>query len=232
MGFRGEALASMTYVAHVTVTTITKGKLHGYRCWWYLLSDSGDDYSKIVDLLSRFAIHHMNVSSSCRKHGAARADANSVSTASRIDAIRSVYVVSVARNLMKIEASDKDPCSSVFQMDGFISDSNYVAKKMTMIDCTALKRAVEVVYAATLPKASKPFIYMSIMLPPEHVDVNVHPTKREVSLLNQEIIIEKIQSVVEWRLRGSNETHQAEEQKDSIFGKKRENLENGDGGFF
>ncbi|KAI3785372.1 hypothetical protein L1987_44490 [Smallanthus sonchifolius] len=31
MGFRGEALASMTYVAHVTVTTITSGQLHGYR---------------------------------------------------------------------------------------------------------------------------------------------------------------------------------------------------------
>lgn len=48
------------------------------------------------------------------------------------------------------------------------------------MDCTALKRALEIVYAATLPKASKPFIYMSIILPPEHVDVNVHPTKREV----------------------------------------------------
>ena len=43
-----------------------------------------------------------------------------------------------------------------------------------------MKRALEIVYAATLPKASKPFIYMSIILPPEHVDVNVHPTKREV----------------------------------------------------
>jgi DNA mismatch repair protein MLH1 len=39
MGFRGEALASMTYVAHVTVTTITKGQLHGYR-WLLSLSIS------------------------------------------------------------------------------------------------------------------------------------------------------------------------------------------------
>lgn len=43
-----------------------------------------------------------------------------------------------------------------------------------------MKRAIEVVYAATLPKASKPFVYMTIVLPPENVDVNVHPTKREV----------------------------------------------------
>lgn len=49
-----------------------------------------------------------------------------------------------------------------------------------LVECAALKRAIEIVYAATLPKASKPFIYMSIILPPEHVDVNVHPTKREV----------------------------------------------------
>ncbi|XP_008218934.1 PREDICTED: DNA mismatch repair protein MLH1 isoform X1 [Prunus mume] len=253
MGFRGEALASMTYVAHVTVTTITKGQLHGYRVSYKdgvmehepkacaavkgtqimvenlfynmtarrkTLQNSADDYSKIVDVLSRFAIHHMNVSFSCRKHGAARADVNSVATISRIDAIRSVYGVSVARCLMKVEALDKDPSSSVFQMEGFISNSNYVAKKITMVlfindrlvDCTALKRALEIVYAATLPKASKPFIYMAIILPPEHVDVNVHPTKREVSLLNQEIIIEKIQSVVESRLRSSNETQTFQEQ--------------------
>jgi DNA mismatch repair ATPase MutL len=49
-----------------------------------------------------------------------------------------------------------------------------------LVECTALKRAIEIVYAATLPKASKPFVYISVVLPPEHVDVNVHPTKREV----------------------------------------------------
>ena len=51
-----------------------------------------------------------------------------------------------------------------------------------LVECTALKRAIEIVYAATLPKASKPFIYMSIVLPSEHVDVNIHPTKREVGI--------------------------------------------------
>lgn len=52
-----------------------------------------------------------------------------------------------------------------------------------LVECGALKRAIEIVYTATLPKASKPFIYMSIKLPTEHVDVNIHPTKREVHLI-------------------------------------------------
>ncbi|PIN11437.1 DNA mismatch repair protein - MLH1 family [Handroanthus impetiginosus] len=185
------------------------------------LQNSADDYPKIVDLICRFAIHHISVNFSCRKHGAARADVHSAATSSRLDAIRSVYGVSVAQNLMKIETSDDDPSSSIFEMDGFISNSNYIAKKITMVlfindrlvECGALKRAIEIVYAATLPKASKPFIYMSIKLPPEHIDVNIHPTKREVSLLNQEVIIEKIQSAIELKLRNSNESRTFQEQR-------------------
>ncbi|GAY56958.1 hypothetical protein CUMW_175770 [Citrus unshiu] len=226
MGFRGEALASMTYVGHVTVTTITKGHLHGYRVSYRdgvmenepkacaavkgtqimvenlfynmiarrkTLQNSSDDYTKIVDLLSRMAIHHTNVSFSCRKHGAARADVHSIATSSRLDSIRTVYGVSVASNLVQLEASEyNDSSSFVFKMDGYVSNSNYVAKKTTMVlfvndrlvECAPLKRAVEIVYAATFPKASKPFIYMSIVLPPEHVDVNVHPTKREVQIFD------------------------------------------------
>ncbi|XP_068656516.1 DNA mismatch repair protein MLH1 isoform X2 [Aristolochia californica] len=247
MGFRGEALASMTYVGHVTVTTITEGQLHGYRVSYRdgamedrpvacaavkgtqimienlfynmtarrkTLLNSNDDYSKIVDLISRFSIHHVKVSFSCRKHGSNRPDVHTVGTSSKLDAIRSVYGVSVSHDLMEIAASDDDPSRSAFKMDGLISNANYIAKKTIMVlfinerlvECTALKRAVEVIYAATLPKASKPFIYMSIVLPPQHVDVNVHPTKREVSLLNQESLIDIIQREVESKLRNSNTT--------------------------
>ncbi|KAM7507577.1 hypothetical protein LguiA_018030 [Lonicera macranthoides] len=208
MGFRGEALASMTYVGHVTVTTITRGQLHGYRVSYRdgvmehepkacaavkgtqimienlfynmaarrkTLQNSADDYPKIVDMLSRFAIHHMNVGFSCRKHGAARADVHTVAVSSRLDAIRSVYGLSVARSLIKIDASDNDLSSSVFEMDGFISNSNYIAKKITMI--VLKSQAIS-----------------------------------SVSLLNQEVIIEKIQSAVESKLRNSNVARTFEEQ--------------------
>ncbi|CAH2070826.1 unnamed protein product [Thlaspi arvense] len=255
MGFRGEALASMTYVAHVTVTTITKGQIHGYRVSYRdgvmehepkacaavkgtqimvenlfynmiarrkTLQNSADDYGKIVDLLSRMAIHHNNVSFSCRKHGAVKADVHSVVSSSRLDSIRAVYGVSVAKNLIKVEVSSGDSSSScTFDMEGFISNSNYVAKKTILVlfindrlvECSALKRAIEIVYAATLPKASKPFLYMSINLPRDHVDINIHPTKKEVSLLNQEIMIEMIQSEVELKLRSANDTRTFQEQK-------------------
>ncbi|XP_010421834.2 PREDICTED: DNA mismatch repair protein MLH1 isoform X1 [Camelina sativa] len=185
------------------------------------LQNSADDYGKIVDLLSRMAIHHNNVSFSCRKHGAVKADVHSVVSPSWLDSVRSVYGVSVAKNLMKVEVSSSDPSGCTFDMEGFISNSNYVAKKTILVlfindrlvECSALKRAIEIVYAATLPKASKPFVYMSINLPREHVDINIHPTKKEVSLLNQEIIIEMIQSEVELKLRSANDTRTFQEQK-------------------
>ncbi|ERN20034.1 hypothetical protein AMTR_s00071p00178710 [Amborella trichopoda] len=166
MGFKGEALASMTFVGHVTVTTITEGHMHGYRVSYRdgvmeyeprpcatvkgtqimvenlfynmtarrkTLQSSNDDYTKIVDLISRFAIHNVDVSFSCRKHGMNRADVHPSGSCSRLEAIRSVCGLTVACDLMEITASDDDPSRYIFKMNGFISNANYIAKKTTMV---------------------------------------------------------------------------------------------------
>lgn len=62
-----------------------------------------------------------------------RADVHTATTSSRLDAIRSVYGVLIARNLMEIEASNNDPSSSPFEMNGLISNADYAAKKITMV---------------------------------------------------------------------------------------------------
>lgn len=54
-------------------------------------------------------------------------------SSSRLDSIRSVYGVSVAKNLMKVEVSSCDSSVCTFDMDGYISNSNYVAKKIILV---------------------------------------------------------------------------------------------------
>lgn len=49
-----------------------------------------------------------------------------------------------------------------------------------LVECPSLKRACEYVYSLYLPKHTHPFVYLSLELPPHDMDVNVHPTKREV----------------------------------------------------
>ncbi|KAJ7568741.1 hypothetical protein O6H91_01G046000 [Diphasiastrum complanatum] len=247
LGFRGEALASMTFVAHLTVITMTEGQIHGYRVSYKdgamegeprpcaaikgtqimvenlfynviarkkAFKNPSEEYSRILDVISRYAIQKIGVSFSCKKHGDSRTDIHTDSTSSRTDAIRAVYGPGVARELVSVTASDDDPSHSIFKMDGYISSANYSAKKTTMVlfindrlvECSSLKKAIEVVYAAILPKASKPFLYISIAMPPEHVDINIHPTKREVSFLNQESLIDSIQKAIEAKLMQSNTT--------------------------
>ena len=100
------------------------------------------------------------------------------------------------------------------RVEGLVSGGNYHSKKTTfilfinsrLVDCPQLKRACESVYAAILPKAEKPFIFLHLRLPLQDVDVNVHPTKQEVHFLHQEAIVELIQTKLEKILLATNST--------------------------
>ena len=75
-----------------------------------------------------------------------------------------------------------------FQMNGLISNANYNTKHAQMllfinnrlVHSTSVKKALDAIYSLYLPKNSHYFVYLSFSLAPENVDVNVHPTKKEV----------------------------------------------------
>ena len=89
---------------------------------------------------------------------------------------------------------------------GLLSNVSYCVPKSSsafilfinnrLVDCTSIKRVLEGIYAESLPRGIKPFIYLSLEVPGPHVDVNVHPTKREVALLHEDLLCQALYAAV------------------------------------
>ncbi|XP_043993092.1 DNA mismatch repair protein Mlh1 [Gambusia affinis] len=241
-GFRGEALASISHVAHVTITTKTADAKCAYRASYSdgklkgppkpcagnqgtqilvedlfynvstrrkALKSPADEYSRIVDVVSRYAIHNSGRSFSVKKQGETVADVRTLPNASVVDNIRSVFGNPVSRELIEVGCQDQ---KLAFTLKGFVSNANYSMKRCILVlfinhrlvESSALKKAVETVYAAYLPKNSHPFLYLSLEIAPQNVDVNVHPTKHEVHFLHEDSVMESVQKHIESKLLGSN----------------------------
>ncbi|KAG2225499.1 hypothetical protein INT45_010326, partial [Circinella minor] len=248
-GFRGEALASISHIAHVTITTKTKDAQCAFRGSYSdgklvpprpgvsadpkpcagndgtqitaedlfynvptrrkAFKSASDEYNRILDVVSRYAVHNSSVSFTCRKQGASTADVQTSSTSNITDTIRQIHGSSVASELLHIE---KEFSSLEFKMNASFSNANYHVKKTTfllfinhrLVESSNIKRSIENVYTSLLPKGSYPFVYLSLEINPRNVDVNVHPTKREVHFLNEEKIIDSIASTLQEQLEGAN----------------------------
>ena len=138
----------------------------------------------------------------------------------RLERIGQIYGPSVSKELLPLrlktnnEKLEKKTSQFHMECDILYSNANYKAKKTTfilfingrLVECSQLKRAIEIAYQSVLPSSSreKPFVFLSMKLPFKDVDVNVHPTKREVHFLHQEEIVERVQTALEKALVKSN----------------------------
>ncbi|KAF9175263.1 DNA mismatch repair protein [Mortierella sp. AD011] len=248
-GFRGEALASISHVAHVTITTKTKDSNCAYKASYSdgviipakpgavaepkpcagnngtqitaedlfynvptrrkALKNPTEEYNRILDIVNRYAIHNEGVSFTCRKIGSNTPEVHTTTTATVLDNIRQIYGSSVANELLSLEKSY--PVHQL-KIKGWISNANYNVKKFAFllfinhrsVDSPAIRKAIEAVYSAYLPKNTHPWVYLSLEMEPKNVDVNVHPTKREVHFINEEEIIATICDAIQDRLGNAN----------------------------
>ena len=244
-GFRGEALASISHIAHLAVTSKTAESSCAWRAHYAggkltpakpgqseepkacagrqgtqiavedlfynvptrrrAFRSASEEYAKIADVVGKYAVHCKGVAFSCKKHGEAGAGIVVPATASVKDRIRMVHGSGTANELIDFDVTN-EPYG--FKAEGLVSNSNHSGKKTTLllfinhrsVDSGPIKRAVEQTYSPFLPKGGRPFVYLSLGIDPARVDVNVHPTKREVNFLNEEEIIELICDDIRTRL--------------------------------
>lgn len=125
--------------------------------------------------------------------------------ASSVDRIRQIHGSAVANELIEVKASSEQ---WGFSAEGWVSNANYNVKRTILllfinhraVESTVIKKAVEQTYSMFLPKGGHPFIYLSLEIDPKRVDVNVHPTKREVHFLNEDEVIDVVCEEIRVRL--------------------------------
>lgn len=260
LGFRGEALASISYVSHLTVTTMTALEgTHGWKASYKdgamdppasrpaaatkgtiilaedlfynvplrrkALRSASEEYNAILDVVGRYAVFRAGSAIAVKKVGEAKSDIATPAGGTRLDAIRAVYGAAVARNCLPVELKTgkgnngeeeskniNDNGELQCSVSGYITGADYAGRKTQLVlfingrsvDFPPLKRCLESTYASILPKAAKPFAFFDIIMPASDVDVNVHPTKKEVAFLHQEELVEAVRIAVEHALLASN----------------------------
>ncbi|KAH9926723.1 DNA mismatch repair protein MutL [Fomitopsis serialis] len=263
-GFRGEALASVSYVAHMTVVTKTRADSCAWKACYAdgaltlakagtsadpkpcagndgttitvenlfyntptrlsALRSSSEEYARILDVVTKYAIHNPHVSFTCRKAGSPTPDVSTPSSSTTTQAIRLLYGQSIAKELLHTTVSSKTPSEedadeevpeeSSWDAEAYFTSANYQAKKLVfllfinhrLVESAKIRKAVEAVYTGVLPKGASPYVYFSLNIDPRSVDVNVHPTKREVHFLNDDEIVERICDALQEKLVGQSQS--------------------------
>ncbi|KAK6438869.1 DNA mismatch repair protein Mlh1 [Oleoguttula sp. CCFEE 5521] len=236
-GFRGEALASISHIAHLSVTTKTADSSCAWKAHYAsnklaphkagqsaepkacagrqgtqiqvedlfynvptrrrAFRSASEEYNKIAELVGKYAVHCAHVAFSCKKAGESGAGIAVPVSATVKDRIRILHSGAIANEIVDVDVSNEQ---YGFKAKGLVSTANYIGKRTTMllfinhrsVDSSVIKRALEQTYSNFLPKGGKPFVYLSLEIEPQRVDVNVHPTKREVNFLNEDEITEMI----------------------------------------
>ncbi|KAJ3574331.1 hypothetical protein NP233_g1848 [Leucocoprinus birnbaumii] len=279
-GFRGEALASISHVAHLSVLTKTKTSPAAWEASYvdgvlvdpktrqpsepkicagndgttitikdlfyntptrlHALRNFSEEYSRILDVITKYAIHNPTVSLSCKKATSTAPDLTAPASKSVPQAIRLLYGHSIATQLLEVNISSSNPNVTSgedeededamdldipkgpikWSAELHFSNANYQAKKTVfllfinhrLVESQRIKRSLEAIYHGVLPKGTSPFVYLSLEIDPRCVDVNVHPTKREVHFLNEEEITEKIADAMQQKLAAQGQSRTFEYQ--------------------
>ncbi|WWD18950.1 hypothetical protein CI109_103406 [Kwoniella shandongensis] len=253
-GFRGEALASISYCSHVEVVTKTKTDGCGWKANYQdgvlipakpgagaepkpaaandgtvitaedlfynmplrkrAFKSPSDEYNRILDVVTKYAIHNPHAAWVCKKAGTALPDISTpVGSTARAN-IASLYTPSLASELLEVPLTTLEPASKLgARCRGWVSNanSNWARKggwllfiNNRLVESGKIKKAIEALYTAYLPKGASPWVYLSLDIDPSKIDVNVHPTKSEVHFLNEDEMIEALVGAVQTTLAGAN----------------------------
>lgn len=175
------------------------------------------------DIINKLALSNPNISISYLKDS--KLVLKTLKNTDMLNNIFSVLGKSVADNLIPINLEGK-----IFKIKGFISNnelykanrkSQYIFINNRSVDDRDLTKLIEDAYKSTIPLNKFPVFIIYLNIKPEFLDVNIHPKKNIVKILNIEDIKEKLYPYICDTLVGKFSIHsfenKTEPKKETIF---------------
>lgn len=176
------------------------------------------EFSYINELIQSIALAHPEVSFELKNNG--KIVLKTTGQGDTLQTAKEIFGEETAKNLKEVLKTDK---ISNLKISGYISTPDYTrsSKKdyytyvnSRSVKCPIFQKAIDMVYR-DLIGSKYPFIILNLEIPPEDVDVNVHPQKKEVRYKNPNQIFNFIYSSIDMALAGIKETVHTEPNEES-----------------
>jgi len=231
LGFRGEALASISAIADITVASKTSGNSTGVRVEYdengnpkndvnvsindgtvitvrnifsrfparlKFMKSEEVEFSHIIHLIRNYSLANPNISFHLYRDG--KEVFNSPKSNNLLDKIYYVFGREITENLIPIDAHFGN-----VKINGYISKIGYTKKtknyQVVFVNDRYVisKEVIDAVYKGNKNKLflnRHPVIILKLYLPPEDIDVNIHPSKRKIKFKNENELIGMIEQSV------------------------------------
>lgn len=183
------------------------------------------EFAYINELIQSLALTHPDVAFELKNNGK-----TTLKTTGQNDlgqTVKEVFSDEVLKNLRPVLKTDR---ISNLKISGLISTPDYTraSKKdyymyvnSRIVKCPIFQKSIDMAYK-NLIGSRYPFIILNLEIPPEDVDVNVHPTKKEVRYKNPNQIFNFIHSAIDMALSGYVEKEQPQVTEEQIANEVQE----------
>jgi DNA mismatch repair protein MutL len=207
--------------ARSTGTTITVQNLfrHVPARLKFLKSENAEG-SRIADVVSQYALAYPEVKFTLISEG--KTTLRTSGSGKLLDSIVAIYGLEVAQNMLeiKIPVDTEDNRNNLIRVTGQVgspkisrSTREYLSffVNRRWVNNRILSFAVEEAYHGLLMQGKHPIAVINITIPPQQIDVNVHPSKTEIKFQDERIVFSAVQKAVRQTLVKSTPVPRVEE---------------------